>query len=110
MEQSILCQLIAKRIDPTKFQLWGMEVKWMSETDNTLENNAIVADVIANYDVLAAALQVELDAERKKDSYKTEADPIYLEWQVLAALNHEDAEAKHTEWLAKRAEIQDRYK
>lgn len=47
--------------------------------------------------------------ERKRQAYKTEADPLYLEWQALLAAAHADADAKRLEWLAKRAEIQARF-
>jgi len=52
MKADILCTLIAQRINPEHFQLWGLEVKWMKEEYNTPENRAIVADVISNYETL----------------------------------------------------------
>lgn len=55
MNADILCALVAERIDPTKFQVWGTEVKWLVEP--TAEELAAVADVIANYDTLAPAYQ-----------------------------------------------------
>jgi hypothetical protein len=56
MDTNTLCSLIAQRIDPTYFQLWGLEVHWMSPDYDTPANRAIVEDVIKNYETLAAAL------------------------------------------------------
>jgi hypothetical protein len=68
MNASILCPLIAKRIDPTHFQLWGLDIHWMNEEYNTPENRAIVEDVIKNYDILAG------DAEKSaQESIEKEA-------------------------------------
>lgn len=55
MNPIILCTLLAERIDPTRFQIWGGEVKWHKEP--TDEEAAIVDDVIANYETLAAGYQ-----------------------------------------------------
>jgi len=52
MEANILCTLLAQRIPPEQFQLWGLDIHWMDEAYNTPENQAIVVDVIANYDTL----------------------------------------------------------
>lgn len=51
---------------------------------------------------------VEREAQ-KRGAYRTEADPLYAEWQALLAAGHSDAEARHQEWLAKRAEIAARF-
>jgi hypothetical protein len=63
MRADILCTLLAKRILPEKFQLQGLEIHWMDETFDTPENQAITADVIQNYDTLAAEYQAGIDAE-----------------------------------------------
>lgn len=55
MNADILCQLLAKRISPEKFQVRGIDIHWMRDEYSTTENLVIVADVIANYDELAAA-------------------------------------------------------
>jgi hypothetical protein len=60
MNASTLCSLIAQRIPPEQFQLWGLEIHWMDESCNTPENRAIVADVIVNYDTLAAEYESKL--------------------------------------------------
>jgi len=62
MDATILCTLLAQRIPPEKFQLWGRDVRWMDEQFNTPENSAIVADVTAKYDTLAAAYLAEQQA------------------------------------------------
>jgi len=109
MDANILLQLLAKRIAPGEFQLWGLEVHWMSEECDNPVNRAIVADVIANYATLAAEYEVEQIPIEKRLAYKTEADPIYAEWQALLSVEHIDAEARRLEWLAKRAEIAARF-
>jgi allophanate hydrolase subunit 1 len=62
MDAGILCQLIANKIDPTKFQLWGLEIKWLE--DPTPEELAIVDDVIKNY----KTLEVEYKNEQAKEA------------------------------------------
>lgn len=67
MKTSILCTLLAQRIPPEQFQIHGLEVVFFDPDKNnkpvttpnespydTPENRAIVADVIDNYDTLAA--------------------------------------------------------
>ena len=74
MNASILCTLLAQRIPPEQFQVHGEEVVFFDPEKNnkpvgnpnespydTPENRAIVADVIANYDTLAAAYQAVTD-------------------------------------------------
>lgn len=105
MNKDILCTLLAQRINPEHFQLWGLEVHWMKEAYDTLKNRAIVADVISNYDVLAVQYEIEQKPIRERSAYKAEADPIYIEWQALLAIEHPEAEIRRLEWLAKRQEI-----
>ena len=57
MNASTLCTLLAQRILPEKFQLWGLEIKWVLPEFDTPENRAIVEDVIANYEALVADLK-----------------------------------------------------
>jgi len=71
MNAQILCTLLAQRIPPEQFQLWGLEVHWMDKAYNTIENQAIVADVIANYDTLVADYQAE--QEKAKQDAETKA-------------------------------------
>jgi hypothetical protein len=52
MDANTLCTLLAEKIDPAKFLLWGTEIKWL--TTPTKEETALASDVIANYDTLAA--------------------------------------------------------
>ena len=74
MDANILCQLLAQRIPPEQFQIRGEEVYFIDPDANnkpvdaphtspydTPENRAVVADVIANYDTLAAAYQAVTD-------------------------------------------------
>ena len=56
MDANILCTLLAQRIPPEQFQLWGLDVHWMAPEYDTPENRAIVEDVIANYTTLAVAV------------------------------------------------------
>lgn len=72
-----------------------IEVKWVSD-----EEWAVIQE--ANKPVIPIE-------EQKRKAYQSEADPLWREWQVLLAANHEDAELRRQEWLAKRAEIQARY-
>lgn len=109
MRADILCTLLAQRINPEHFQLWGLEVHWMKDEYNTEANRAIVADVIANYDTLAAQYELEQKPILERAAYKSEADPIYIEWQALLATEHPEAETRRLEWLAKRSEIKKRF-
>jgi len=70
MEANTLCSLIAQRINPEHFIVSELEVVFIdpdrkfkpsdapnTSPYNTVENRAIVADVIKNYDALAAAYE-----------------------------------------------------
>jgi len=105
MDATILCILLAQRINPEHFQLRGQAIEFLAPEYNTQENQAIVADVIANYDMLAAEYQAKQSVIQRRNAYKAEADPIYAEWQALLSVEHADAESRRLEWLAKRAEI-----
>lgn len=48
MDTNIFCTLLAERINPEKFQLWGLEIKWLIEP--TKEELIIVDDIISNYE------------------------------------------------------------
>ena len=50
MNIDILCQLLAEKINPEKFQFRGAEIKWLIEP--TSEELEIVDDVIKNYKAL----------------------------------------------------------
>jgi len=77
MDTDTLCTLLAQRIPSEQFQLWGLDIHWMSEEYDTPENNAIVADVIANYTTLEAAYLAEqqaiADAEEARQAAKAQA-------------------------------------
>ena len=90
MNAQILCSLIAAQIDPSKFQIWGLEVHWLVEpTQGELD---IVNSIILNYDVLAAAyLQAQAQAEQAealKEQQKQQAivDNLPAWTQVDAAI------------------------
>lgn len=108
MNASTLCSLIAQRIDPKQFQLWGLDVHWMSEEYDTPENRAIVDDVLKNYPELAAAYELSQIPIKRQAMYQAEADPLFTAHQAMQAAEHPDAEAKKQEWLAKREEIHKR--
>jgi len=76
MKADILCTLLAQRILPEQFQLWGLDVHWMAEEYNTPENMAIVEDVIANYETLAAEYQSCLNAVAYKTKRAAEYPPM----------------------------------
>ncbi len=117
MDANTLCTLLAQRINPTYFQLWGLEVHWMLPEYDTPANRAIVADVIANYAVLEAVYLAEQqaahDAEEARKAAKAQAiiDNLPSWAQVDTAItniaNLTDAKAfikklaRVTYWLAR---------
>ena len=109
MDANILSSLLSIRINPVKFRLSGLDVVFWDEADNTPENQAIIEDVIANYEALAAEYEVAQAIIEKRQAYKNEADLLYTEWQVLLAAGHPDVGLRHQEWLTKRAEILARF-
>jgi hypothetical protein len=56
MDAKILCYLIAKQIDPTKWQLYGDKIHWINKDDDTPENREIIEDIIRNYETYALPL------------------------------------------------------
>lgn len=64
MNVEILCQLLSKRIEPTKFQIHGLDVFWIIEP--TKEELLIVDDVIKNYDHLKG--EYILEEKLKKEN------------------------------------------
>jgi len=106
MDANVLCQLIAKRIKPNYFQIRGLEVYWIASEYDTAENRAIVDDVIANYDDLAAAYMREqhmaalrVERNRRLD----EADVKYCNaerWSVMT-------EAQRDVWRAYKQALRD---
>ena len=73
MEANILCTLLAQRIDPTQFHLEGLTVVLNVPDQNnkpvdaphespydTPENQAIVTDVIKNYDTLSVGIAEQI--------------------------------------------------
>jgi hypothetical protein len=106
MKTEILCALLAKRIQPEKFQLRGLEVSWLDVAFDTPENRAIVDDVIANYDDLAAAYMREqhmaslrVERNRRLD----EADIKYCNAERWAAMT----EAQRDVWRAYKQALRD---
>lgn len=55
MDVKILCSLLASRIPPEQFQVRGDAVVFIDSQYDTQENQAIIADVVANYTTLAPA-------------------------------------------------------
>ena len=53
MDANILSSLLSGRIDPSKYELHGLDVVFRNHADETPENRAIIADVIQNYDTFA---------------------------------------------------------
>jgi len=106
MNANILCQLLAQRIDPTQFRLEGLVVMFNDPDQNskpvtaphvspydTPENRAIVQDVVANYDSLAAELferQARLKAD--EEAKVTLAD---MDLRLIRGMR---------EWVAKQAD------
>jgi len=72
MDSIILSNLLSQRISAEQFQLWGIDIHWMSEEFDTPENRAIVADVIANYATLEAEYLTEQEAIKISDQAKTD--------------------------------------
>jgi len=70
MDANILCKLLAARITPEKFQLWGTEVHWLDKADDTPEHRAIVEYIIANYDSLLADYQAGEEKAAKERAVK----------------------------------------
>jgi hypothetical protein len=68
VDTDILCVLLAKKVPPEQFQVWGTEVHWMDKAFDTPENNAIVADVIENYETLAAAAEKAIADEAEREA------------------------------------------
>jgi hypothetical protein len=64
---------------------------------------------LAELEAVWPEVEAELILEKKRSAYKVEADPLFLEYQALLATEHEDAESKRQEWLAKREEIKTRF-
>ena len=75
MDAQILCTLIARQVDPAKFQIWGLDIHWLSEP--TLAELDIVAGIYTNYESLAAAYLQEQElaaqAEALKEQQKAQA-------------------------------------
>jgi len=72
MKADILCNLLKEMIDPAKFMLKGTEVHWLSEP--TAEEQALAANVIANYDTLAAAYQAAQMKQQAIDAIQSILD------------------------------------
>ena len=91
MEADILCSLLTQRLgdDPKKFEIHGQEVVFYDHAlgrtkpadapnespFNTPENQKIVADVIANYDTLAAILINNNAIKEKIDALESQQTP-----------------------------------
>jgi len=68
MNANILCTLLAQRINPEYFQLWGLDIHWMKEEYDTPANRAIVEDVIKNYDLLADGVEKSAKEEAEREA------------------------------------------
>jgi len=109
MNASTLCHLLAQRIPPQQFQLWGLEIHWMSPDFDTPENNAIYADIVANYTELAAAYELAQIPIKREAMYVAEADPIHNAYLSMKERNHPDADLKYKQWQDKIEEIKARF-
>jgi len=82
----------------------------VDETEALDENGIIKEGYEQRAYVYVKLIPVAVDAsEQKRQAYKAEADPIHKEYKALLDLEHPDAEIRHQEWLAKRAEIAARF-
>jgi hypothetical protein len=72
MKSGTLCTLLSERIDPKKFKLFGIEIEWLTEP--TADDLALAADVIANYDTLAAAHQAQKMKQQAIDAIQAILD------------------------------------
>jgi hypothetical protein len=101
MDGIILCNLLAEKIPAEQFQLWGTDVHWTDKAFDTPENNAIVADVIENYETLAVvaekAIADEATQQQREARYRAESDPLFFREQR--------GEVKTGTWQAKVKEI-----
>ena len=94
MDANILCTFLSKRIPPEQFQLHGLDIHWMSEDYDNVENNTIVSDVINNYPVLEIAYLTEQqtikDAQEALQAAKQRAlvDNLPSWTQVDTAINN----------------------
>jgi len=78
MDEQILCGLLAKRIPAQQFVLRGTNVQWTSKEHDSPENRVVVADVVANYDALAAAYEAGQKAKAENDEIKAKLAEIDL--------------------------------
>jgi len=96
MNASILCTLLAQRIPPEQFQVHGEEVVFFDPEQNnkpvgspnespydTPENRAIVADVIANYDALAAIYEARQEILTEIIKLESQQTPRRIREAVL---------------------------
>ena len=87
MNAEILCQLISNRIDPKCFGLNGLNVCWNEKAYDTPKNQAIVADVIANYAELEVAyLEKQQEIVAARESNVTAVQAIcdaYPSWEAV---------------------------
>jgi len=76
---------------------------------DTSDNRQIIVNIIDNYDTLAPEWIAAERKRRKHKAYKMEADPIYVEWMALKAIEHPDSTIKYNCWVTKREEIDMRF-
>jgi len=112
MDANILCTLLAQRIDTTHFYLSGIEVHWKKDDYDTPESKAIVADVIANYETLAAAYKAEQAVKGEEAKIKASLVEIDLksirslrEWVVKQPDAPEFIKGHETAAIAERAKL-----
>ena len=96
---------LQKILPDWKGVVWGNSYEGIKP--NELETRPIPA--LEELEAVWVEVQAEMLTEQKRQAYKTEADPLYAEWQALLFSGHEDAEARRQEWIAKRAEIAARF-
>lgn len=96
---------IQKIIPDWKGVVWGSSYEGIKPHE--LETRPI--PTLAELEAVWPEVQAEMLTEKKRQAYKAEADPLYVEYQALLCAADPDAEARRLEWLTKRAEIAARF-
>lgn len=98
MKTGTLNKLLSAKLNPERFQIRGTAIYWLATP--TAEETALAADVIANYDTLAAAYQAEQLALASRITYitnrqgKRQLVAMGLYEQVKALIDAAGLEAK----------------
>lgn len=103
MDNGILCELVAKQIDPAKFQVRGEQVVFLSEADNTSGNQSIIQSIVTNYTSLAASHTLEKawgSVRVKRNNLLLESDWTRLDDSPITV-------EKKAEWATYRQALRD---